>query len=430
MVDLLKKRFSHPLVLSAFLVAFFLYSGFIPLRKEKPYFSLLPKEGLVEVKGSISSNPVKSSKGKWYFLNVSLKEASGKLKDCKTTFIQSQAKGNISLLVPADFVESLYPGKLYSRSAESCLLETGESFIFQGSYSPKADAFIANKIIPLKAEKNFLYKISHFRSWCRLIFKRLMFRWGNAGGLILSLLSGSREYLEQNTADAFRRAGLSHVLALSGMHLSFFSSLTGRIGKKIGGKKMQTLLMVFGILAFVWFAGNSPSLFRALLCSLLMYFSRLLFLKETDLFIVLSASFLLHACIYPSHVTSPAFMLSYCALGGILLFSDFLTGLVTCLLPKKISDSFSASLAAQSATSPVSACLFKTLTPIGVFSSVVISPLISIFMTLALISITLSLFMPFLSDLFGAIMNLLYKVIASCVMFFSKAEPISFQETL
>ena len=49
-----------------------------------------------------------------------------------------------------------------------------------------------------------------------------MYMWGSAGGLLLALLSASKEYTSSAFSDAFRLAGLSHILALSGMHVSIF----------------------------------------------------------------------------------------------------------------------------------------------------------------------------------------------------------------
>ena len=72
-----------------------------------------------------------------------------------------------------------------------------------------------------------------FRALCRLYFKRMMFAWGSAGGLLLALLCGARDFTESETADAFRMAGLSHILALSGMHLSLFYGLAAFAGKKL-----------------------------------------------------------------------------------------------------------------------------------------------------------------------------------------------------
>ena len=71
-----------------------------------------------------------------------------------------------------------------------------------------------------------------------------MFYWNEAGGLFLALISGIREYTDQSAADSFRRAGLSHILALSGMHLSLFSGITAKISHKTG-KKAEFIFFCF-----------------------------------------------------------------------------------------------------------------------------------------------------------------------------------------
>ena len=82
-------------------------------------------------------------------------------------------------------------------------------------------------------------KIQKSRAFCRLEFKRMMFSWGKAGGFLLALLSGSKEYLDIDLVENFKKSGLSHILALSGMHLSLLSGIAAFIGKKIGIKKIS-----------------------------------------------------------------------------------------------------------------------------------------------------------------------------------------------
>ena len=83
--------------------------------------------------------------------------------------------------------------------------------------------------------------------------------WGRAGGFLLALLSGSKEYLDSKISNTFRHSGLSHILALSGMHLSLISSIAGIVENKSALKKLGLLLKVGTIILFVWFAGISPS---------------------------------------------------------------------------------------------------------------------------------------------------------------------------
>ena len=126
-----------------------------------------------------------------------------------------------------------------------------------------------------------------------MVFKRLMYKWGNAGGLLLALLCGAREYTDIAIAENFKNAGLSHVLALSGMHLSMFSSIAVLIGNKIGRKKLTYAIRIIVLILFVWFAGFSPSLLRAFICSTLTLIALMSSSKNPDMLLILCFSFLI-----------------------------------------------------------------------------------------------------------------------------------------
>lgn len=414
MVEFLKENFLSPFVLAAVLFCIFVYSGFAGLRERFPYKSLIPFEETDSVSGIVCSNPSKFSSGKSYILKLKLASVSGEISGTK---VNSQASGKISVLVPARIVESLYPGKLYSSSQSGVVIEEGEAVTFYGKSTKTF--FSAENAVQFEQPSSFKQKLYRFRSFCRLAFKRLMYSWGSAGGFILALLSGSREYIDSSLCETFRNAGLSHVLALSGMHLSFFSAIAGGTGKRIIGKKFDFWLRLLGILFFTWFAGLSPSLFRALLCSLILIFCGFFFCTRINFFKVLCFVFLIHCMIFPDDIFSAAFMLSYGALAGILLFGNAFRYFFQPFLPKKISDSLSASAGAQAATFPLSLAIFKSAAPIGILASVAVCPLVSVFLSAAMVAILISFMIPFLSPVFGEIMNFLYQIIKQTAELFA-----------
>jgi len=245
-----------------------------------------------------------------------------------------------------------------------------------------------------------------------------MYGWKGAGALLLALLSGSREYTEDGLADAFRKAGLSHILALSGMHLSLFGGIAFFLGNKIARRNLADLLQLLAVLFFVWFAGVSPSLFRSLLSSLIMFINSSLRLKRFKGLTVLSASFLIHIMIYPSDMMSVTFMLSYGALTGIMTIGQLIKMLLTRRVFPKLSDGLSQSAGAQLFTAPVSIRYFGAVMPIGIISTLFMSPLILLFLYTGLFAIIICLLLPFLEPFFNVIMNIIYKAIQFTVNFF------------
>ncbi len=420
----LKRNFLHPVFITALLTAIFIYTREEPLTRT-PYSSAIPKEQVTLLEGTICSNPVKTSKGCYYSMEVKLTNVSIRQENMS---LKGLASGKVRVFVSSNDVEALYPMRLHSLSTtEGFLFESGARTRLGVRWSDKTNAFYAEEIHEVFFDKGFLGRLRKYRACLRLMFKRLMCAWGSAGALILSLLSGAREYTEESVSDAFRASGLSHILALSGMHLSFFSSLAGNFSTKLFGKKKSFLPRLAAIFAFVLFAGLSPSLLRALICSLIMLTAKKVFCRELSFFHVLCACFIIHTVIKPADSSSFAFMLSYLSLAGILVFSDIINILTVRFLPPKISASVSASCGAQIATAPVSASVFGAVSPVGIVSTVVVSPMINIFLTVSIIAIIFSLCIPFLSRPFGCIMNAGYQCIMFFVNAFAKVPSITFR---
>ena len=70
-------------------------------------------------------------------------------------------------------------------------------------------------------------------------------------------------------------------------------------------------------------------------------------------------------------------------------------------------------------TAPISLAFFGKIVPIGIIATLAVSPLITVFLYIGLLGIALCLFMPFLSEPFNGIMNMLYNIISHVVLFFA-----------
>lgn len=416
----LKKNFRkhiNPVFISAVLCAFFIYSGIIEIHDESKINLLFEKSDITKISGKIISSPQKSALfGGTYSFSVKSDFVSGKLKN--EGLITQSSENIFKLFVSEKIQESLNPGKLFSVSNLN-FINKGNIIIEEGAYieaeiEAKNNFFMIKKIERLTWERKFQY----FRALCRLHFRRLLKSWGEAGGFLLALLSGSRDETDVSLQNGFKNAGVSHILALSGMHLSIFSGIAVLIGDKTYGKRIADILRFFAITFFVWFAGLSPSLLRALLCSMIILVSTLLRFREPSMINVLSLSFLIQASLFPSHLKQPAFILSYGALSGILIFSPFISSLVSKRIFPKLRQSFSSSVAAQIFTSPYSLKTFGKISLASVPASIVLSPLVTFFIYIGLSCIVLSVFLPFMRGPCSMIIQKWYFFIVKTVELF------------
>ena len=418
MAVVLDKLLRRPVLFAVFISCFVLYSGFFKISSKNPAVFLFAAEEICQIEGKILSSPVKTSSDKYYFCDFML------TKVFKENYAASSAKGIIKLYIPKQDIEALYPDHLYSTSnankTKTSIFESGLFASFTGTFNQDL-CFYSKNCKEVFWKKDFAGRLSYFRAVCRLNFKRLMYKWGGAGGFLLALLCGSKDFLEKITAEAFRKAGLSHILALSGMHLSLFSSLALFTGKKTGSIRISYLLQLIVISIFVWFAGLSPSLLRAFICTLLSVIAAISGISWIKTFDILCISFLIQCAVCPSHIQNAGFLLSYGALAGICLLSSFFHRLFVRVIPDKVSSSFSASLAAQSLTAPISLLLFGSFAPVGIIATMFISPLVTYFIYFGLFLIILTLVFPILQFPSAFFMNFLYTMIKNLVLFFSRA---------
>ncbi|HZK19512.1 MAG TPA: ComEC/Rec2 family competence protein [Treponemataceae bacterium] len=434
-----------PVELAAITIALLIYSGLCTPVNRTTFLSLLPSKSITYIEGVIVSNPVKTSSQRYYSMELKTSYTSTHFPPQWDKGVFSKSTGTILLLVNTKEVEGLFPGKLYSNSKNTArgaarnveIYEKGAKLkvntnwlqpdstqiqkksIFSSPYTKTV--FIAKDI----EHCGWISMLAKTRAQSRLIFRRILFLWGDAGGLLLALLSGTREYTNQTLSEAFRNAGLAHILALSGMHLSLFAGLAKKIGTHTGGKKFSTFLAPLLIILFVWFAGISPSLFRALLCTYIGMIASLCYIN-TRFSAVLALSFLLQVSFFPQDAFSAAFILSYGALGGIIIGEKIFLTINNRFFPTCISSGLTASQGAQLCTAPITASLFGSIMPIGIISSVIISPLASVFLVFGLCCILLAMAVPVLMQPLGYAVQFLYSIVEYLVLFFAQFPKISF----
>jgi competence protein ComEC len=206
---------------------------------------------------------------------------------------------------------------------------------------------------------------------------------GDWGGLALALLLGVRDNLDSGLAEQYRNAGCSYILALSGMHLAIVSALVALLLKKPCGLHAATALNALFIAFYVFLVGAQPSLMRAAIMAFLTSAAVFFSLPKNPLQIF-AAAFIAQIAFTPAAGTSVSFLLSYCALLGILTLSYPLAETMRGALPTFLAEPLAASIAAFCATLSLTAFFFGALRPVGIAAGLIAVPLTTVFMALAL----------------------------------------------
>lgn len=328
--------------------------------------------------------------------------------------LAGSAKGKTAVIIKASCLQK----------QNNVLFDKGLCLFFSGRFSDNAEKFIADSAflcspdVCIKAYRNRLFE---FRAFIRQRLKQILRSFSKAGKLLAAVIIGSREYLDDSVKILFRKAGLSHILALSGFHLSvicLFAQKTADFFKK----KRRNLFLVLVSSAFVFMAGSQPSLVRALIfiCikSLCSFFK--IKCKNSAVFYL---SLCVHIVLQPAAAFSPSFLLSYSAVYGIIFLSQKILKMTDLFFPeklKKFKELFAVSAGAQIGAVPVQFFMLNSFSLMGIISSVFAVPLFSIFVISGIFAILFAVLIPESISFFNVILTFLYDIIAVLVQFFSR----------
>lgn len=202
--------------------------------------------------------------------------------------------------------------------------------------------------------------------------------WGlpaDAEELMQAMLLGRREGLPAALRTLYNNVGASHVLALSGLHVSVLFLLPGALFLRMVTWPRVRWCVAAGMVALLWVyvavTGCSPSLVRS---AVMVSLFAVGLVRQSGIFSwqTLGLAALLILLFTPSALWSVSFQLSFSAVAGILLFYRQSAKLMEAGLPVRwFCGGVLLSLAAQLGCTPLVACYFHAFS----LSSLLLSPL-------------------------------------------------------
>lgn len=216
---------------------------------------------------------------------------------------------------------------------------------------------------------------------------------------VLSALTvGYKDELSDEIKETFSISGASHILALSGLHIGFLYAILLFLLNRIPGRsKIISLLRILFIIVVLWLfaflAGLSPSVVRSVMMFSLFALSGLA-LGKTFSLNTLAAAGVLMLLYNPCWLFDVGFQLSFCAVASILFFHPLIYRKITFANwpAKYVWSLISVSIAAQIGTAPLVLFYFSRYSTYFLLANLLVIPLVSILMYLA---IAMLLFTPF-----------------------------------
>jgi competence protein ComEC len=218
---------------------------------------------------------------------------------------------------------------------------------------------------------------------------------GTPGALTLGLLIGDDTALTGAERDDMRRAGLSHLTAVSGWNVTLVIGAVGLVMLKLGLRGLGwSALQLLALAGFVWIVGLEPPVTRAAIMAVAGIIAiRLGRPAHSVTVLVFSAAVMV--AVSPEALTSISFQLSVLATLGLVLAGRLTSGYegwkAVVLTP------LAATTCAGLMTAPTLAAEFGTLTLLTVPANLIAGPLVPIASVAGVVVIVLSPIAPLAS---------------------------------
>ncbi|MFN8209829.1 MAG: ComEC/Rec2 family competence protein [Bacteroidales bacterium] len=225
--------------------------------------------------------------------------------------------------------------------------------------------------------------------------------------LVAAITLGEKSNLDPEQKQYFIKAGIMHIMAVSGLHAVILSYFIFSILFFLKGKNniLRVIITILILWLFAFITGMSPSVVRAVLMFSFLQAGKLLKRPVNSLNSVLASATVL-LLLRPSVIFDAGFLLSYSAVIFIIAFYNDIYRIFT--LKNKIADllwqSAAVTIAAQAGTLPLTIMLFNRFPVLFLFTNIIIVPVSSLLIIAGCI-IPVSCHIPVIRELSGFILD-------------------------
>ena len=237
----------------------------------------------------------------------------------------------------------------------------------------------------------------------------------NSNSYLNTFILGDKSYLNSNVKRAYQNLGISHLFAISGMHITLLVTIISKLLKKFKLDEKTLMLITTNILIiYLFLVGLSPSIVRAILFYILFSLNNIyyFYIKPTNLFlIVVSISLLIN----PNYIYDIGYLYSYSISFALIKMSH-----------KLVNDSYFKAIIKTSIISllvslPITLYNFYEINILSILYNLIFIPLVSIIIfPLSLLVIIIKPLLPiyiFLTDILEKIALLLNKISIGKIIF-------------
>lgn len=255
-------------------------------------------------------------------------------------------------------------------------------------------------LVIIKADNNPLYKLKSF------LIGRINQNYDEkTAGVITSMLLGFKGDLKQEVKESLSDAGLSHIIAISGMHFSCIIMFVLQLSGKSRLRRKRKYIVLLGVvLVYVLLVGKSSSVIRA---SFIIggRMIAILLKREQDELTTLSLSALVEIVINPLTFLTISFQLSYLSFLGVIFISPKLNAKYQNSFKNFLTASCASSIGASLTIFPVMINSFGRVATLSVLLNIVAVPMSEMILMMSVIWNVVASFLPIISSVIVTIVS-------------------------
>ena len=233
-------------------------------------------------------------------------------------------------------------------------------------------------------------------------------------GVLSALVLGKAVAIDREVMQVYAKAGVVHVLAVSGMHVALIYLILKPLFQWVFGKRkaraLRTLLPVLLLWIYAAMTGFSPSVLRAAWMFSFVIVADNYGLRNT-IYNTMGASALVLMVVDPHVPHSMGFMLSYLAVAGIAVIHPLLHRKLyfSSRIARWLWELTSISISAQLATLPLTLFLFHQFPTWFIVTNALVIPLSTVVLYVALLFFACMAFAP-IATFLGGLVGLLTRI--------------------
>ncbi len=322
-----------------------------------------------------------------------------------------------------DMYARVNPGDRFSVKARFSFPENTDEFDSRTYYKNKgidAILFAENDAMIFRADKvpfKYLHKTLRFKIQEKI--RKLLPE--KEGGFLNALIVGDKTDLTEEIKEEMRITGLSHTIAISGMHVSFLVGLL----VLLFGRKYGSIISIPVMFLFVLIAGSTPSVMRAFIMQCFIIFAPLI-MREADKITSLFAALFVILIRNPYAIDDVGMQLSFMSTLGLILLSERIHNkIISKLATKKwkwyrrFANAFSSTVAATVSatlfTLPLIVYYYGTVSLISLLANLTVLWTVSIMFSLGVMCVTLAFVWPWAASVAASVLTWLINVTVKIV---------------